>query len=191
MPNSCRLSATVYPLWHQDYDSKAPPTRVGDLGNLTDDGDFAYLFNMFADASDLSSSGRVPPDFIPLTDLPEPAVEQRLDMYKKNAVLTAHSGSNGRDETPYVFSCMYCMVVTSSDKSFIVFVTNLRQDVDTNLHVQLPRPLFLSFPTAGNDTITRFPIFSKNTQLPMLIGGTSISMALASNYRSVMACCIL
>ncbi|PBL03063.1 hypothetical protein ARMGADRAFT_1069627 [Armillaria gallica] len=89
-----------YPLWCQDYDSKAPPTRVGDLGYLTDDGDFTYLFNVFADASDLSNSGRIPPDFIPLTDLPEPAVERGPDMYEKNAVLTAYSGSNGRDETP-------------------------------------------------------------------------------------------
>ncbi|PBL03060.1 hypothetical protein ARMGADRAFT_1003870 [Armillaria gallica] len=89
-----------YPLWRQDYDSKAPPTRVGDLGYLTDDGDFTYLFNVFADANDLSNSGRVPPDFIPLTDLPEPAVEQRLEMHEKNAVLTAYSGSNKRDKTP-------------------------------------------------------------------------------------------
>ncbi len=99
-----------YPLWRQDYDSKAPPTRVGDLGYLTDDGDFAYLFNVFGDASDLSKSDRVPPDFIPLTDLPEPAVEQRLEMHEKDTVLTAYSGPNGRDKTSYTFACMYCMV---------------------------------------------------------------------------------
>ncbi|KAK0205134.1 caspase domain-containing protein [Desarmillaria ectypa] len=97
-----------YPLWRPDCDPNAPPTytkgeaRVGDLGYLTNEGDFAYLFNVCADASDLSNSGRVPPDFIPLTDFPEPVVGERLEMHGKNTVLTAsgcHS-STRLDQTP-------------------------------------------------------------------------------------------
>ncbi|KAK0451476.1 hypothetical protein EV421DRAFT_1034001 [Armillaria borealis] len=86
-----------YPLWLPDYDPDLPPTypkdgtRVGDLGYLTDGGGFEYLFNVCTDASNPSNSGRVPPDFVPLTDIPEPAVEKQLEMHEKNKVLTASS----------------------------------------------------------------------------------------------------
>ncbi|PBL03172.1 hypothetical protein ARMGADRAFT_1069725 [Armillaria gallica] len=86
-----------YPLWFPDYDPNLPPTypkdgtRVGDLGYLTDEGSFEYLFNVCTDASDPSNSGGVPPDFVPLTDIPEPAVEKQLEIHEKNKVLTASS----------------------------------------------------------------------------------------------------
>ncbi|KAG7451529.1 uncharacterized protein BT62DRAFT_991060 [Guyanagaster necrorhizus] len=98
-----------YPLWLPDYNPNLPPTyskdgtRVGDLGYLTDEGGFVYLFNVCTDASDPSNSGRVPPNFVPLTDIPETAIEKRLKMHEKNTVLTASSGGNPLtrlDQTP-------------------------------------------------------------------------------------------
>ncbi|KAK0447007.1 uncharacterized protein EV420DRAFT_1276391 [Desarmillaria tabescens] len=56
-----------FPLWFPDPDSNLPPsyqatgTRVGDLGYITDDGAFAYLFNVYAPADDPINVGRVPP----------------------------------------------------------------------------------------------------------------------------------
>lgn len=106
-----------YPLWFPDYDPNLPPTypkdgtRIGDLGYLTDEGSFEYLFNVCTDASDPSNSGRVPPDFVPLTDIPEPAVEKQLGMHKKNKVLTASSerqlSTRPDQNLPYVFTCVF------------------------------------------------------------------------------------
>ncbi|KAK0469386.1 caspase domain-containing protein [Desarmillaria tabescens] len=87
-----------YPLWLPNHDPNLPPTypkdgtRVGDLGYLTDEGGFAYLFNVCTDVNNPSNFGRVPPDFVPLKDIPEPAVEKRLELHGKNTVLTASSG---------------------------------------------------------------------------------------------------
>ncbi|KAK0435528.1 hypothetical protein EV421DRAFT_1716647 [Armillaria borealis] len=61
-----------FPLWFPDLDSNLPAayrasgTRVGDLGYITDDGGFAYLFNVCAPADDAINIGRVPPNFKPL-----------------------------------------------------------------------------------------------------------------------------
>ncbi len=106
-----------YPLWFPDHDPNLPPTypkdgtRIGDLGYLTDEGDFEYLFNVCTDASNPSNSGRVPPDFVPLTDIPEPAVEKQLEMHEKNKVLTASSerqlSMRPDQNLPYVFTCVF------------------------------------------------------------------------------------
>ncbi|KAK0500062.1 hypothetical protein EDD18DRAFT_1068293, partial [Armillaria luteobubalina] len=114
-----RLMSTLghgYPLWLPDYDPNLPPTypkggtRVGDLGYLTDEGGFEYLFNVCTDANDPSNSGRVPPDFVPLTGIPEPAVEKQSEMHEKNKVLTASSERHIRLKFEagrgYEFTCL-------------------------------------------------------------------------------------
>ncbi|KAK0194035.1 hypothetical protein F5146DRAFT_1221561 [Armillaria mellea] len=61
-----------YPLWIPESDYNLPgPYRdkgvsVGDLGILTDDGGFDFLFNACAEADDPVNCGRVPPQFKPL-----------------------------------------------------------------------------------------------------------------------------
>ncbi len=83
-----------YPLWLPDPFSTLPPaylrcgTQVGDLGYLTDDGGFAYLFNVCKDASDPINLNRVPPDFEPVTGIPGPGIQGRAEMHDKNSVIT-------------------------------------------------------------------------------------------------------
>ncbi|KAK0433775.1 hypothetical protein EV421DRAFT_1690386, partial [Armillaria borealis] len=83
-----------YPLWLPDPFSTLPPaylrcgTQVSDLGYLTDDGGFAYLFNVCKDASDPINLNRVPPDFVPVMGIPDPGIQGRLEMHDKNSVIT-------------------------------------------------------------------------------------------------------
>ncbi|KAK0500197.1 hypothetical protein EDD18DRAFT_818804 [Armillaria luteobubalina] len=61
-----------YPLWIPESDYNLPDVyrdkgvSVGDLGILTDDGGFDFLFNVCAEADDPVNRGRVPPQFQPL-----------------------------------------------------------------------------------------------------------------------------
>ncbi|PBL03058.1 hypothetical protein ARMGADRAFT_1069624 [Armillaria gallica] len=87
------LFTLCYQYWLPGNDSSNTPhtrpkgrTRVGDLGHLIDDGGFEYLFNVCMGAGDPFNSCRVPPDFVPLTDIPEPVVEKRLETPKKKSV---------------------------------------------------------------------------------------------------------
>ncbi|PBK59497.1 hypothetical protein ARMSODRAFT_854828, partial [Armillaria solidipes] len=83
-----------YPLWLPDPFSTLPPaylrcgTQVGDLGYLTDDGGFAYLFNVCKDASDPINLNRVPPDFVPVMGIPDPGIQGQLEMHDRNSVIT-------------------------------------------------------------------------------------------------------
>ncbi len=82
-----------FPLWFPDMDSNLPTayratgTRVGDLGYITDDGGFAYLFNVCTSASDVINVGRVPPDFQPLV-LPSPSVRAWQETHPSPTALT-------------------------------------------------------------------------------------------------------
>ncbi|PBK90432.1 hypothetical protein ARMGADRAFT_934308 [Armillaria gallica] len=82
-----------FPLWFPDMDSNLPAayrvagTRVGDLGYITDDGGFAYLFNVCASANDAINEGRVPPNFQPLV-LPYPSVRTWQETHPKPSALT-------------------------------------------------------------------------------------------------------
>ncbi|THV06077.1 hypothetical protein K435DRAFT_44087 [Dendrothele bispora CBS 962.96] len=61
-----------YPLWIPETDTNLPVeyrrygTRIGDVGIVTDDGGFDYLFNICLPANDPVNKGRVPRDFEPL-----------------------------------------------------------------------------------------------------------------------------
>ncbi|KAF9030964.1 hypothetical protein BDZ89DRAFT_1064289 [Hymenopellis radicata] len=61
-----------YPLWIPDPDAnlgaacRARGLSIGDVGLLTQDGGFDYLFNILAGAHDPINGGEVPPDFVPL-----------------------------------------------------------------------------------------------------------------------------
>ncbi len=61
-----------YPLWIPESDYNLPDVyrnkgvSVGDLGILTDDGGFDFLFNVCAEADDPVNQGRVPAQFQPL-----------------------------------------------------------------------------------------------------------------------------
>ncbi|KAK0196278.1 hypothetical protein F5146DRAFT_976150 [Armillaria mellea] len=82
-----------FPLWFPDMDSNLPPsyrvagTRVGDLGYITDDGGFAYLFNVCAPANDAINEGRVPPNFQPLV-VPHPSVRTWQETHPRPSALT-------------------------------------------------------------------------------------------------------
>ncbi|KAK0187318.1 hypothetical protein F5146DRAFT_771083 [Armillaria mellea] len=87
-----------YPLWLPDPFSNVPPnnvrpgTQVGDLGYLTEDGGFVYLFNVCKDANDPVNLGRVPPDFAPVTGIPVlNSIRENKFIHDKNSAISTNA----------------------------------------------------------------------------------------------------
>ncbi|KAK0209500.1 hypothetical protein IW262DRAFT_1236450, partial [Armillaria fumosa] len=98
-----------FPLWFPDMDTNLPAayrvagTQIGDLGYITDDGGFAYLFNVFASANDAINEGRVPPSFQPLV-VPRPSVRTWQETHPRPSALTTIASGVGGG-VGFEFSC--------------------------------------------------------------------------------------
>ncbi len=61
-----------YPLWIPEPDDTLPQEyrqsgiSIGDVGLLTDEGGFDFIFNVHASADDSVNGGNVPANFVPL-----------------------------------------------------------------------------------------------------------------------------
>ncbi|KAF9016264.1 hypothetical protein BDZ89DRAFT_1045891 [Hymenopellis radicata] len=87
-----------YPLWIPDPDENLPEAyrkdgiNIGDVGLLTEDGGFDFLFNVHASANDPVNSGGVPWDFLPLSALNDPhPIRKTCFIHKeKSSITSAH-----------------------------------------------------------------------------------------------------
>ncbi|SJL09903.1 uncharacterized protein ARMOST_13284 [Armillaria ostoyae] len=83
-----------YPLWIPESDYNLPDVyrdkgvSVGDLGILTDDGGFDFLFNVCAEADDPVHQGHVPPQFQPLRISSNHAI-RKIPFHRKNSSITS------------------------------------------------------------------------------------------------------
>ncbi len=83
-----------YPLWIPESDDNLPDVyrnkgvSVGDLGILTDDGGFDFLFNVCAEADDPVNQGHVPPQFQPLRISSSHAI-RKIPFHRKNSSITS------------------------------------------------------------------------------------------------------
>jgi hypothetical protein len=65
------LEREGYPLWHPDLDENLPQAYrdegvdIGDIGNVTESGDFAFRFNIYLDSNHPINLNRVPDPFEP------------------------------------------------------------------------------------------------------------------------------
>ncbi len=85
-----------YPLWIPESDYNLPDVycdkgvSVGDLGILTDDGGFDFLFNVCAEADDPVNQGHVPPQFQPLRISSSHAIRKIPFHRKSSSITSAH-----------------------------------------------------------------------------------------------------
>ncbi|KAK0480170.1 hypothetical protein IW261DRAFT_1593374 [Armillaria novae-zelandiae] len=85
-----------YPLWIPESDDNLPDVyrnkgvTVGDLGILTDDGGFDFLFNVCAEADDPVNQGHVPPLFQPLQISSSHTIRKIPFHRKKSSITSAH-----------------------------------------------------------------------------------------------------
>ncbi|KAK0500195.1 hypothetical protein EDD18DRAFT_818728 [Armillaria luteobubalina] len=85
-----------YPLWIPESDYNLPEVyrnkgvSVGDLGILTDDGGFDFLFNVCAEADDPVNQGHVPPQFQPLRISSSHAIREIPFHCKNTSITSAH-----------------------------------------------------------------------------------------------------
>ncbi|KAK0446196.1 hypothetical protein EV421DRAFT_257364 [Armillaria borealis] len=84
-----------YPLWIPESDSNLPDVvrnkgvSIGDLGILTDDGGFDFLFNVCAEADDPVNRGHVPPQFQPLRIRSSHAIRKIPGFHCRNSSITS------------------------------------------------------------------------------------------------------
>lgn len=82
-----------YPLWTPEPDDnlslayRATGTRIGDLGTISYDGAFNYLFNICEAANDPINEGRTPSDFVPLQLQPSD-IRRNAERHKADTVIT-------------------------------------------------------------------------------------------------------
>ncbi|KAF8890334.1 hypothetical protein CPB85DRAFT_1231169, partial [Mucidula mucida] len=87
-----------YPLWIPDPDENLPEAyhkdgiNIGDVGLLTEDGGFDFLFNVHASGNAPVNSGAVPPDFYPLlaSNDPHPIRKTSFIHKEKSSITSAH-----------------------------------------------------------------------------------------------------
>ncbi|KZV91913.1 hypothetical protein EXIGLDRAFT_718838 [Exidia glandulosa HHB12029] len=87
-----------YPFWIPETndalskEQKAEGVRLGDVGILTDDGGFEYLWNVHLPADHPYNKSRVPPNFTPLEALNETLDVRRIDaFYPENTAISSSS----------------------------------------------------------------------------------------------------
>ncbi len=84
-----------YPLWIPEPDYSLPDAyrdkgvSVGDLGILTEDGGFDFLFNVCVEADDLVNQGHVPPQFEPLRIPQGDPIRKVVSPHRKNSSITS------------------------------------------------------------------------------------------------------
>ncbi|PBK66329.1 hypothetical protein ARMSODRAFT_890651 [Armillaria solidipes] len=84
-----------YPLWIPEPDYSLPDAyrdkgvSVGDLGILTEDGGFDFLFNVCVEADDLANQGHVPPQFEPLRIPQGDPIRKVVSLHRKNSSVTS------------------------------------------------------------------------------------------------------
>ncbi|KAK0199695.1 hypothetical protein DFS33DRAFT_1398311 [Desarmillaria ectypa] len=97
-----------YPLWLPQPISNIHPdcvrrgTQLGDLGHLSYDGGFTYLFNVCKDAMDPVNLNRAPPGFTPLTSIP--GVREDLAVHKRNTVISSSAAEQRRVVSGFEFT---------------------------------------------------------------------------------------
>ncbi len=87
-----------YPLWIPDPDENLPDVyrkdgiTIGDVGLLTEDGGFDFLFNVHASANDPVNGGGVPLDFHPLSASNDPHPIRKTSFIHKeqSSITSAH-----------------------------------------------------------------------------------------------------
>ncbi|KAF9022061.1 hypothetical protein BDZ89DRAFT_926251, partial [Hymenopellis radicata] len=85
-----------YPLWIPEPDQSLPAeyrcrgVSIGDVGLMTEDGGFDFLYNIHRAAGDPINGGRVPPDFHPLPLLDKELPIRTLPfMHKTKSIITS------------------------------------------------------------------------------------------------------
>ncbi|PBK66352.1 hypothetical protein ARMSODRAFT_856095, partial [Armillaria solidipes] len=84
-----------YPLWIPEPDYSLPDAyrdkgvSVGDLGILTEDGGFDFLFNICVDADGPVNQGHVPPQFEPLRFPQRDPIRKVMSLHRKNSSVTS------------------------------------------------------------------------------------------------------
>jgi hypothetical protein len=80
--------ARGFPLWIPSSNTSLPPeyrysgVSIGDVGVLTPEGGFDFIFNVFADAGDpVNANSELPDDFLPLRP---PLRHREIQRFKEN-----------------------------------------------------------------------------------------------------------
>ncbi len=171
-----------YPLWIPESDYNLPDVyrdkgvSVGDLGILTDDGGFDFLFNVCAEADDPVNCGRVPPQFQPLRiSCGSSHAIRKIPYHCRNSSITSAHVS----KTEFIIEGsaeMACVDVLpfSSSYSLIRFLLSARLSpvaADLSSAFKVLKQLSYYCRTAVTDTTQRIVLFSNNMPPKMVIRG--------------------